>query len=183
MTKLDEIGSNYGRKAMKKNLRIYVVLLISILATSLILPQYIKAQTDEKSKLLNSTFGDFRQAKKIKKHGKESLKVWEPHIQYSKTLPSLMQGAMLKGVMKLPIEYDEIWTWENDEGLTPAEKKRFKGQNDIYKLYWKQNKVQACTIEKYYVGDPFTGQKLSKPSHKIWNIYDRDYILKKLSEK
>jgi len=168
---------------MKRNLQIYVVLLISILATSLIMPEIIKAQMDEKAKLLNSSFGDFRQAKKIKKHGKESLAVWQPHIQYSKTLPSAMKNVMLKGVMKLSVEYDEIWKWENEEGLSPNERKKFKGQNDIYKLYWKENKVQAGTVEKRYVNNPFTGKKLPKPSHKIWQIYDRNYILNELKKK
>ncbi len=168
---------------MTRNLRLYVFLLVSILVTLLILPPYVKAQTDEKAQLLKSYFGDFRQAKKIKKHAKESLRVWEPQVKYSKTLSPALQAVMLDGVEKLDIEYDEIWTWENDERLTPAEKKKFRGKNDIYKLYWKQNEVQACTIEKYYVGDPFTGQKLSRPTHKIWNIYNRNFILKKLAGK
>jgi len=155
-------------------------LILSFFAVSLILSPYIEAQTDEKSKLLQSYFGDYRQAKKVEKHGKEALRVWESQIKYSKTLSPSLQAVMLDGVEKLNIDYDEIWIWENDEGLSPAEKRKYKGKNDIYKLYWKQNQVQACTIQKYYLGDPFTGQKLSKPSHKIWNIYSRDFILRKL---
>lgn len=142
-----------------------------------------QVEINEKNVLSNSYFGNFRNGKKEKVRGKITLKVWEPHILYSKNLPPMMRNVMLEGIEKLEVDYDEIWTWINDEGLTTAEKKKFKGQNDISKIYWKQNKVQACTIEKYYVGNPFTGQKFSKPSHKIWNIYDRDYILKKLSEK
>lgn len=151
------------------------------MVASLILPMYAKAQTAEKTQLLKSYFGDFRQAKKVSKHGKELLSVWEPQVKYSKTLSPSLQAVMLDGVEKLNIEYDEVWTWENDEGLTLAEKRKFRGKNDIHKLYWKQNAVQACTIEKYYVGDPFTGQNLSKPSHKLWNIYNRNFILRKLA--
>jgi len=121
-------------------------------------------QTDEKSKLLNSYFGDFQQAKKVKSQAKESLRVWEPQVKYSLTLSPALRKVMLDGVTQLDIEYDEIWTSDNDGGL---------GKNDIYKLYWKENKVQACTIEKYYDSDPLTGEKLSEPSHKIWNIYSR----------
>lgn len=167
-------------RRMTKNLRLYI-LPILVLVISLISPPHVKAQTNEKTKLLKSYFGDFRQAKKVKKQAKESLSVWEPQIKYSKTLSPKLQAVMLDGVEKLNIEYDEIWIYENDEGLTPAEKRKFKSKNDIHKLYWKQNKVQACAIEKYYVGDPFTGQKLSRPTHKIWNIYNRDFILKKLA--
>lgn len=168
---------------MIKNPRLYIPLILSVFVASLILSPCIEAQTDEKTKLLKSCFGDYRQAKKVKKQGKESLSVWESHIKYSKTLSPNLQAVMLEGVEKLNIVYDEIWIWENEEGLSPEEKRQYQGKNDICKLYWKQNQVQACTIQKYYVGDPFTGKKLSKPSHKMWNIYNREFILRKLSIK
>jgi hypothetical protein len=168
---------------MIKNRRLHILPILGVLVVSLVLPPYVKAQTDEKAKLLKSYFGDYREAKKVKKQAKTSLSVWEPQIKYVKSLSPSMQAIMLDGVENLNIDYDEIWIWENDEGLSPSEKRKFKGKNDIYKLYWKQNTIQACTIEKYYVGDPFTGQKLSKPSHKMWNIYNRDFILRKLGGK
>lgn len=168
---------------MTKRHRQYILPIVSLIVVSLVFPMYTKAQNDEKTQLLKSYFGDFRQAKKVNKHGNELLSVWEPQIKYSKTLSPRLQAVMLDGVEKLNIEYDEVWTWVNDEGLTSAEKRKFRGKNDIHKLYWKQNSVQAYTIEKYYVGDPFTGQKLSKPAHKLWNIYNRDFILRKLAAK
>jgi hypothetical protein len=165
---------------MIKNARLYILPILSVLVVSLVLPPCAKAQSDEKTKLLKSYFGDYREAKKIKKRAKASLSAWEPQIKYVRSLAPSMQAVMFNGVEKLNIDYDEIWIWENAEGLSPSEKRKVKGRNDIYKLYWKQNAIQACTIEKYYTGDPFTGKKLPKPSHKIWNIYNRDYILRKL---
>ncbi len=170
---------------MNKNNRLLKVpiLTLSFLIIFFTVLPCIDAQPDERAALQKSYFGDYQHAKKVKKTGKVLLSVWEPQIKYSKSLSPSMRAVMLDGVERLNIDYDEIWTWENDEGLSPTEKRKFKGKNDIYKLYWKQNTIQACTIEKYYTGDPFTGQKLSKPSHKIWNIYNRDFILKKISEK
>jgi hypothetical protein len=130
--------------------------------------------------LNSSFFGDFHQAQKIRKPGKVALRVWEPHIKYSKTLPPAFQAVMLDGVERLDIEYDEIWIRECDEAFTPSERKKLRGQFDIIKMYWKQDKVQAATLEKLYVADPFTDEKLQKRSHKIVNIYDRNFILKKL---
>ena len=127
------------------------------------------SQMSEKTQLRDSYFGNFTKAKVEKKMGKSNLQVWEPHIKYSNTLPPLMKEVMLGGVEKLQVEYDEIWKiWES--GL------------DRTTLYWKDNKVQACTLENFYLGNPATGKKLSTPSYKVDNIYDRKSILNKLSE-
>ena len=167
---------------MIRKFSLHTVMFLSFLAVSLVLPQYVKAQ-DEKSIILKSMyFGDFRQSKKIKKQGRETLSVWDAQIKYCRTLPANMQAVMLADVEKLDVEYDEIWIWEDEEGLTPAEKRKWRGRNNINKLYWKQNKIQACTAEKFYISDPFTDQKLSRPSHKIWNVYSRNFILNKLQE-
>lgn len=165
---------------MNINRVIFAGLLLSILATLFLLPSPINAQLDEKSKLLKSnTFGNFNEAKKMKKYGKESFMIWEPQLKYVQTIfPTFLKVS--GGVEKLNVEYDEIWIYENTEGLTPSEKIKFKGRNDLSKVYWKNNKAQACIIEKLFIGNPLTGEKLSKPSHKIWNIYPRDYILKKI---
>lgn len=129
------------------------------------------AQMNEKAQLRDSFFGDFTKAKVEKKLGKTILQVWEPHIKYSKTLPPSMSAVMLDGVEKLQVEYDEIW------------KVKTKGTSDKLSLYWRENKIQASTLEKIYLGDPSTGKKLAAPSHKLVNIYNRAYILNKLSEK
>ena len=122
------------------------------------------SQMNEKAQLRDSFFGDFTKAKIEKKIGKSTLQVWEPHIKYSNTLPPVMKDVMLAGVVNMQVEYDEIW-------------KIWKNQLDRTVLYWKDNKIQACTLEKSYLGDPSTGKKLSAPSYKVVNIYDRAYVL------
>ncbi|MCX5822281.1 MAG: hypothetical protein NTY86_01925 [Deltaproteobacteria bacterium] len=141
------------------------------------------SQMNEKAKLRDSLFGDYTKAKIEKKMGKSTLQVWEPHIKYSNTLPPLMKEVMLNGVEKLQVEYDEIWKAEYDSIFTAAEKKKWKGQFDRTTLYWKDNKIQAYTVEKSYLSDPSTGKKLPNPSHKVTSIYDRAAILNKLSGK
>ena len=188
---------------MKRSLNTIVTLLIVTLSVSFISTcskidkpheqqKTVEKQTKQSSMILhektilsNSYFGDFSNSKKEKIKGGKTLEVWQPHIQYSNTLPAHMRDVLLEGTQKLDVDYDEIWTWENEEGLTPAEVERFKrftGKNNIYRLYWKQGMVQAATIEKYYTGNPYIGRKLSKPSHKIVRIYSRDFILDKVQE-
>jgi hypothetical protein len=128
------------------------------------------SQMNEKAQLRDSFFGDFTKAKIEKKMGKSTLQVWDTHIKYSNTLPPLMKEVMLHGVEKLQVEYDEIW-------------KIWKSQLDRTTLYWRDNKIQACTLEKFYLGDPSTGTKLSAPSYKVVNVYDRAYIMSKSSVK
>ena len=55
-----------------------------------------------------------------------------------------------------------------------------QGQFDITKLYWLNNKVQASTVEKYYLTNPITGKKVRK--HKLVMIWDRDNVLKELAK-
>lgn len=141
------------------------------------------SQMNEKEQLRDSFFGDYTKAKIERRMGKSTLRVWEPHVKYSKTLPPMMQKTMLSGVEKVQIEYDEIWKAEFDSLFNSAEKKKFKGKFDRGTLYWKGNKIQACTIEKFYEGDPSTGKNLSTPSPKVVNIYDRAFILNELSVK
>src|SRR5665647_238651 len=139
---------------------------------------------NEKNALKNSFFGNFKNGKIQKKSGTIILEVWGPYIQHvRKHIPQQVQNAVLSETKYLKIDYDEIWVWENDEGLSKEEKKKYKGQLDIYKLYWKYGKVQASTAEKLqYNVDPATGANLSTSSHKIIDIFDRDYILNKLKK-
>jgi hypothetical protein len=60
------------------------------------------------------------------------------------------------GVMKLSVDFDEIWIREKTEYLTAAEIKKWKGTLDIFKLYWKNGKIQAFTIESYFTVDPIS---------------------------
>jgi hypothetical protein len=150
------------------------------IASQVTTPKVINSQVDEKDKLLKSnSYGYFQKAKKIKKSGKQFLKIWEPQLRYVLTIfPTFLTTS--GGVEKLNVEYDEIWIFENTEGLTPSEKTIYKGRNDLTKLYWKNNKVQACSVEKWFISNPSTGENLSNPSNKIWNLIPRDSILKEL---
>ncbi len=138
---------------------------------------------DEKKALRDSCFGNFKEAIIQKKSGNIKLVVWQPWIQYVKQhFPPKFRSTLLSGSEKLSVSFDEIWISENNENLTETEKKKYKGQFDIIKLYWKEGKIQASTIEKFYIGNPLTGAKLSIPTHKITDIFDRKYILKTLSK-
>ena len=138
---------------------------------------------NERKALQDSYFGNFSNTKIQKKSGKIKLEVWNPWVQnVQKNFPPQFQGALLSGPQKLTVEYDEIWIADNDENLTESEKRKYKGQLDILKLYWKEGKVQASTVEKFYLGNPLTEEKLSPPAHKITDIQDRSFILKKLQE-
>ncbi|WP_449245610.1 hypothetical protein [Desulfobacca acetoxidans] len=144
-------------------------------------PKEIKPPLDEKDSILRSKFfGDLSQAKKIKKSGKIILMVWEPYIKYAQSLPNpSIKSAMLSHTNDINIDYDEIWIKIFDDLFNADEKKRFKGQFDINTIYWKDNKIQASTIEKYYVSNPITGTKIGK--HQITGVWDRDSILKEIS--
>lgn len=145
------------------------------------------SQKDEKTKLLNSDFGDFRKAKRIKKSGKTELKVWDRYVENMKNF-SVRFGKgdygqkEVDGVMSLNVDYDEIWVGQRTEYLTASEIKKSKGKLDLFKLYWLKGKVQAFTAESFFEGDPTTGSRISKPEHKIRLIYNREYILKELSK-
>jgi len=162
MKKVNKYKDDYEKKAAKSN---------------------YKPESDEKAKLLNSYFGDFRLARRIKKPGKTVLKKYDSYIKYANTVRiEVARNVMLKGINELEVNYDEIWVDIDDHGLSPAEKKKFKGTFNINKIYWKDNKVQACTHERLFEGDPFTGMKFNKPTYKIVYIYDRDKILQEYSK-
>lgn len=138
---------------------------------------------NERKALQDSYFGNFSNTKIQKKSGKIKLEVWNPWVQnVQKNFSPQFQGALLSGPQKLTVEYDEIWIAENNENLIESEKKKYKVQLDILKLYWKEGKIQASTVEKFYLGNPLTKEKLSPPAHKITDIQDRSFILKKLQE-
>ncbi|MCK9392675.1 MAG: hypothetical protein M0Q01_14040 [Syntrophales bacterium] len=156
---------------------------ILIFSFFILLSSISYAQMNEKAQLRDSFFGDFTKAKIQKKMGKCKLQVWAPYVQYSNTLPSAMKAVSLSGVGELQVEYDEIWRANYDSLFTAVEKKKWKGQFDKNTIYWKNDKIQAYTLEKFYISDPSTGKKLPAPSHKVVNIYDRKSILDKLSGK
>ena len=132
---------------------------------------------NEKVLLRDSYFGDFKKGKKIKRTGSVYLKRWSPQLEWAKKFGR--GDVLLEGVDTLHIKYDEVWKVED---VFDSPENKYKGQYDKYTLYWKRGMVQASTLEKYYLSDPSTGQPLYPPSHKIVSIFDREFILKKLSE-
>jgi hypothetical protein len=158
---------------MRKNIIVLSIFLFAILTLSF----NLKAEENEKSQLFNSpSLGDWYKAKKVKKSGKLFLQVWEPYVEYAKTITdSLTREAMLMYTNKINIEYDEIWVWERDDVFSHNEKKKFHGKFDIHKLYWKNNQVQAFTLKNYFIFDPVSNKKVGK--HKITQVWNRDSVL------
>jgi len=145
------------------------------------------SQKNEKTELLNSDFGDFSKAKKIKKSGIIELKVWDRYAENMKNFSAKFGKAdygqkEIDGVMSLNVDYDEIWVGQRTEYLTTSEIKKAKGKLDLFKLYWMKSQVQAFTAESFFDSDPVTGIKINKPEHKIRLIYNREFILKELSK-
>jgi hypothetical protein len=163
---------------MQRIIRIFPICIFLIITLSISL----KAEDNEKvSMLRSSSLGDWDKAKKIKKSGKILLQVWDPYIDYAKTVQDKsMRNVMLQNINKNNIDYNEIWIWERNDLFTPAERKKFRGQFDIHKLYWKDNKVQGFTLEKYYISNPINNKKIGK--HKITQVWDRDMILREISK-
>lgn len=158
-----------------------------VLLTIFFIASFVKCsvgEVDEKALVLRSSsfFGkNITKAKKIKKSGKVQLESWDSYKKWGETVPNdLMRKVVLSHTRTLNIDYDEIWIVVMDDLFTPAERKKWGGKFDILKIYWKDAKVQASTIEKYFTNDPVTGKKLGK--HKITQVYDRDSLLKELSK-
>lgn len=112
------------------------------------------------------------------------MEVWKPYIaSVNKNIPQQYQSAILSDTQSLNVDFDEIWLWENDEGLNKSEKKKYKGQLQLCKLYWKDGKVKASTVERLYSSNPDTGVPIiGVISYQITDIFNREYILKKLDE-
>lgn len=135
---------------------------------------------NEKVLLRDSFFGDFKKGKILKKTGTVDLERWGPQLEWAKKFgEGSPRDVLLEGVDTLHIKYDEVWKAED---IFDSPENKFKGEYDKYTLYWKSGMVQASTLEKFFLHDPSTEQPLHPASHKIISIFDREYILKKLSE-
>jgi len=142
-----------------------------------------KAEVNERDMLLNSPLlGDFRKAKKIKEQEKVVLKVWSNFTDASQKLPQLPDNLLPRGPARLEVDYDEIWVSEREHFPAAREKKEYKGKPYLAKLYWREGRVQAFTVEKFYATDPLTWEKLSSPSYKIVAILTREIILPELAK-
>lgn len=152
-----------------------------------------KRNANEQQILLKTaSWGDFRKARKIKltTSKKSVFIVWSPILQYARNTLYPRLGTWAKspdayirkmhGQTKMTVLYDEVWIWEDDSSFTESEKEQYKGQLDIYKIYWLKGKVQAHIVGKLYENNPVTGTRISPPTHKIWQISDRKQIFNKL---
>lgn len=138
--------------------------------------------SDEKTLLRsNNYFGNYTNPIIRKESGSIVLKVWQPYFDYAKSLPSQFASVMLDGEMKLRVEYDEIWEHEYDDLFTEQEKIKYKGKFDITRLYWKDNRVQAYTLQKHYEANPITGVPVNK--YVITGIVGRNTILRDYDRK
>ena len=153
-------------------------------ATSNKKPSINESEINEKKAVQEAAyFSNFKNAKIQKETGSIKLTIWQPWIQHVKqSFPANLQNAILVGPSQLTVAYDEIWLTKNDDYLTESEKRQYKGQLDIIKLYWHRGQIQACTVEKLYSGNPATKVKLPYPAYKLTVINDRAYCIKKLSE-
>jgi len=154
-----------------------------------------KPSLNERQRLLNTTsWGDFRKARKFKlaKPRKALFAIWEPILSYARNTLYPRTGTWAKspdvfiqklyGHKKLRVQYDELWVWEDDSSFTEEEKEHYKGQLDVFRMYWLKGKVQAHIVGKFYESNPTSGIKLSLPIHKIWKISDRTLIFKELKK-
>ena len=134
--------------------------MLSVFLSCLFFTVFAQAETDEKALLLNSTsFGTLTdyQSKKEKKPVNTKLSV------YNKTV-------MTTGNQRdLSVNYNEVWRIVDKDRLTAQEVERFKGQLNIIKLYWRDNKIQALAVERYFVDEK---------KHFVTDIFDREKILK-----
>jgi hypothetical protein len=140
------------------------------------------AENNEKTMIQKSSFfgKNIAKPRKIKKSGIIQLQPWEPYVKYAETVPNdLLKQTMLRHAITLNIDYDEIWVVVMDDLFTTAEKGKWKGQFDISTIYWKDSKVQAATLAKYFIFDPVTKKKVNK--HKITQVWNRDSILKEVA--
>ena len=124
----------------------------------------------------------FRYVKVIKYNRPKSreLRVWEPITLYANTLPAPFRKVFLEGERRIHVTYDEVWIVRNTAVWSDSEIKRNWNDLDIVKFYWLNGKIQACEIDKVYEGNPYTGEKLSKPEHKIYKLFTRNQVLNDL---
>ena len=72
-------------------------------------------------------------------------------------------------VKSIILDYDKKWTFEDTRAFTIYEvKHKYKGQLDIHEVYWKENKVQAYIVKRFY---PALG------THNVTDICDRQCLL------
>lgn len=152
-----------------------------LLALCLALLTGAKEKSTEKDLLLNSpVWGDFRKAKKVREPGQISLKVWDHLREY---LQKFHEGApeLRSRQNQLAVSYDEIWVLEQEDYLRLGKKRGASRAPDLVKLYWKEDRVQALTVERPFKLDPLTFQAYLQPEYRLMAIFPRDHLLPELA--
>ncbi len=156
--------------------------LVLILTSLIILIGAGKGKPGEKQALLNSpVFGDFRKAKKIKEPGRESLEVWKAYREAANKFYGVDE-LRSRSRDSLEVKFDQVWISEQVDYLKLGKKKGSRNVPDLVKLYWKDGKVQALTVERSFKLDPITWQIFPKPEYKLVAIFPRDYLLQELAK-
>jgi hypothetical protein len=162
------------------NTKLRYVVLVSLFFSLVSLIQVkctYATQTDEQKKLTKTEYyGDFSKAKKTRTSGKITLTIWEPYLQHMQRIGA---GNIIP-VTNLSVYCDEIWEKKATQLVSKEEVKKYWNELDIYKLYWKNGKVQASTVLKRYVSNPITNQRLPKPEYKITAIETREEVFKQI---
>lgn len=135
-----------------------------------------RSETDEKAMLLDSAWGNFKKARMVRKTGTIILKVWPPHLEYQAMIRSGKCVRVATPDRELAVTFDEVWVAEDDEHVSPSERRQKRGKLNHRKLFWQDGKVQCWTLEKYYAFDPVTKAKVGK--HQITQLADREEVLK-----
>jgi len=126
---------------------------------------------DEKKALRSDNyFGNYTNPAIKKGSGTAQLKVWQPYLDYYRKLAetSPLFKSFINGPQQLSVQYDEIWIHKNEA-------------DDIGKLYWKDDKIQAYTSEKFYESNPVNHVTVN--AHQITSIHGRNSILTEITKK
>lgn len=55
-------------------------------------------------------------------------------------------------------------------------------EDNITKIYWLNDQVQAISYENRFINNPLTGKKFVPPAYKITQLYDRISVFKTLEK-
>lgn len=136
-----------------------------------------------KQALLKSSFmGNWSNARRTSKTGNVHLRIWGPYLEYANEQSDMAKQTMLRdSVTELKIAYDEIWERDVDDLLTREEKRRYRGQLERARVYWKNGEVQAFTIEGPYDTNPVTGARIT-PEYRITKILTKDTVISNIGK-
>jgi hypothetical protein len=104
------------------------------------------------------------------------LHVWKPYATYQTKINKMYTPSFkfpLDGVLEVRIKYNEIWKKKQSDPEI---------EDNITKIYWLNDQVQAISYENRFISNPLTGKKFVPPAYKITQLYDRISIFKTLEK-